>query len=59
MNRPTTHPSPPLTLAHRRLIEAVAQAIVQDYLRAQAAPGKDSGAVCTDRVPLPAADRAA
>lgn len=44
-----------LTDAHRRLIEALARADVENYLREQAAAQRDSAPVRPNHVPLPAA----
>ena len=50
---------PELTLPHRRLIDAVAKAVAEDYLRSEALRRKDSEAPCPNHPPLPATDQAA
>ena len=48
-----------LTLAHRRLIEAVAQAIAADYLRSETARRNASDPTRPNHPPLPATEQAA
>ncbi len=48
-----------LTRDHRRLIDAVAKAIAEDYLRSEALRRKDSEAPRPNHPPLPATDQAA
>lgn len=42
-----------------RLIDALAEKAVADYLRPKAAPDKAVASECTNPVPLPAMDKAA
>lgn len=48
-----------LTPAHYRLIEAVAKAAAENYLREEALRHKDSEPTRPNHVPLPATDKAA
>lgn len=48
-----------LTLAHLRLIDAVAEAIARDYLRAEALRRNGSADQQPNHPPLPPAERAA
>lgn len=45
--------------AYAVLIASLARAVVADYLASEAAPGNDSGAERTERVPLLDMDKAA
>ena len=48
-----------LTLAHRRLIESVAKAIVEDYLRSKALQQQAGEGERPNHPPLPVTDQAA